>query len=168
MATEDPLQKYNSLLASSDFLWVVCSSSPSESLPVPNANLHQDFRGHWCPFCMGYLKTFQSLVPSITAAGGQTLIVTAESAEHLPASRTTTGYQGEAIVDPEHVLAKYFKEKGLLDVAITERKGYEHGLAQPAVLVIQKDGTVLEKWAIVPSAVCHAIQPVVLGEKHVG
>jgi hypothetical protein len=102
-------------------------------------------------------------VSSITTARGQTLIVTAEPAEHLPATRTTTGYTSEAIVDPEHVLVKYFKEKGLLDVAITERKGYKHGLAQPAVLVIQKDGTVLEKWAIVSGAVFYPIHPVILG-----
>jgi hypothetical protein len=49
---------------------------------------------------------------------------------------------------------KYFKERDLLDVAISEKKGYEHGMAQPAILVIGKGGDVLEKWAIVPSAVC--------------
>jgi peroxiredoxin len=113
-----------------------------------------DFRGHWCPFCMAYLKTLQSLTPSITAAGGQPLIITAETAPNLTTTRTTTGYNGEAIVDPENILAKYFKQKGLLDVAISEKKGYEHGMAQPAILVIKNDGTVLENWAIVPSMVC--------------
>lgn len=49
---------------------------------------------------------------------------------------------------------KYFKERDLLDVAVTERKGYANGMAQPALLVIGEDGTVLEKWAIVPSVVC--------------
>jgi len=97
---------------------------------------------------MSYLKTFQSLTPSISAAGGQTLIADLET------TRKTTGYQGEAIIDPEHILAKYLKERGLLDVAISEKKGYEHGLAQPSILVIKSDGTVLEKWAIVPSKVC--------------
>ena len=47
------------------------------------------------------------------------------------------------------------REKNLLNVAITARKGYQNGLAQPAIL-IQKgrgDGEVLFDWAIVPSAV---------------
>jgi peroxiredoxin len=113
-----------------------------------------DYRGHWCPFCMSYLKTLQSLMPSITSAKGQIVIVTAEPATHLAATRTTSGYNGEVIIDPENILAKHFKERGLLDVAISEKKGYEHGMAQPAILVIKNDGTVLEKWAIVPSMVC--------------
>jgi peroxiredoxin len=105
---------------------------------------------------MSYLKTFQSLNASISAAGGQTLIVTAEPAlVDLETTRKTTGYQGEAVSDPEHILAKYLRERGLLDVAISEKKGYEHGLAQPSILVIRSDGTVLEKWAIVPSKVCY-------------
>ena len=68
-----------------------------------------------------------------------------------------TGYDGEAIVDTENILVKYFKERDLLNVAITEKKGYEHGMAQPAILVIKNDGTVLEKWAIVPSTVCFVV-----------
>jgi len=68
--------------------------------------------------------------------------------------RDSTGYTGEAIVDTQNSLVQYFREKGLVNVAITEKKGYEFGMAQPAVLVIKSDGTVLEKWAIVPSAVC--------------
>lgn len=103
---------------------------------------------------MSYLKTLQSLTPSITSAKGQIVIVTAEPATHLAATRTTSGYNGEVIIDPENILAKHFKERGLLDVAISEKKGYEHGMAQPAILVIKNDGTVLEKWAIVPSMVC--------------
>ncbi|KAE9370057.1 hypothetical protein N431DRAFT_441934 [Stipitochalara longipes BDJ] len=133
MASQDPVGRYNELLASSKFLFVVY------------------FRGHWCPFCMGYLKTLQSLSTSISAAGGQPLVITAESAPNLATTRTTSGYNGEAIVDPENILVEYFKERGLLDVAISEKKGYEHGMAQPAILVIKSDGTVLEKWAIVPS-----------------
>jgi peroxiredoxin len=103
---------------------------------------------------MSYLKTLQSLTPSITSAGGQIVIITAEPATHLAATRTTSGYNGEAIVDSENILAKYFKDTNLVNVAISEKKGYEHGMAQPAILVIKTDGTVLEKWAIVPSMVC--------------
>lgn len=31
---------------------------------------------------------------------------------------------------------------------------YDFGMAQPAILVIERDGAVLEKWAIVPGMVC--------------
>lgn len=80
--------------------------------------------------------------------------MTAEPEKHLAATFKSTGYNGEAIVDPENILVKYFKGRDLLDVAISEKKGYEHGMAQPAILVIGRDGEVLEKWAIVPSVVC--------------
>jgi hypothetical protein len=79
--------------------------------------------------------------------------VTAEAASELPAMRKASGYTGETIVDPENFLAKELKRRGLLDVAISDKKGYPHGMAQPAVLVLRKDGTVLFKWAIVPTLV---------------
>ncbi len=105
---------------------------------------------------MSYLKTLQTLLPSIGAAGGKVLIVTAEPAAHLPATRAAANYVGEAVVDPSHKLATLLREKGLLDVAVTKKAGYEFGMAQPAVLVLKGKGSeeVLEKWAIVPSAVC--------------
>ena len=87
------------------------------------------------------------------AAHGTPLIVTAEVETHLGATRSQTGYNGEAIVDPENLLAKELKGRGLLDVAISDKSGYEHGMAQPACLVMKKDGTVIYHWAIVPSLV---------------
>jgi hypothetical protein len=56
-------------------------------------------------------------------------------------------------VDEENVLLKELKKRGWADVAVTEKQGYEHGMAQPAVLVVKKGGEVLESWAIVPSMV---------------
>jgi peroxiredoxin len=102
---------------------------------------------------MSYLKTFQTLSGSIKAAGGTPVIITAQPEEHLSATRSTSGYTGEAIVDTQNLLAKELKSRDVLDVAISEKKGYEHGMAQPAALVLKKDGTVLQHWAIVPSAV---------------
>ncbi|MCJ1328786.1 hypothetical protein MMC10_005463 [Thelotrema lepadinum] len=133
--SSDPIQQYEIALANHDFLWVVY------------------YRGHWCPFCLSYLKTLQTLLPSIGQAGGKVLVVTAEPAEHLPAMRKAAGYVGEAAIDPEHKLANMLRERGLLDVAVTNKAGYEHGVAQPSIL-IQKgrgDGTVLFEWAIKPS-----------------
>lgn len=39
-------------------------------------------------------------------------------------------------------------------MAVTEKGGYVKGVAQPAILVVKKDGEVLEQWAIRPSTVC--------------
>ena len=89
------------------------------------------------------------------------LIVTAEPGEqNLAATRkAANNYAGEAVVDPEHKLANYLREKGLLDVAVTEKGGYVKGVAQPAILVVKRDGQVLEQWAIKPSAVCGVKHP---------
>lgn len=81
------------------------------------------------------------------------MILTSQPATFLPEMRKSTGYEGEAIVDESNELVWYLREKFGWEVAITERKGYEHGMAQPGVLVLKKDGEVLEKWAIVPSLV---------------
>jgi peroxiredoxin len=109
------------------------------------------YRGHWCPFCQAYLKSHQSLLPAITAAGGKVIAITAEPEQHLESTRSLTGYSGEIIVDPENQIAAELKRRGKLDVAISSKAGYEHGMAQPAILVMQSDGTVLYDWAIVPS-----------------
>lgn len=111
------------------------------------------YRGHWCPFCNGYLKDLQSVLGSIKAAQGVAVTVTAENAEFLPTMRAQTGFEGEMISNPENKIATELNEKYGLSVAISEKKGYPHGMAQPAVLVLKKDGTELFKWAIVPSLV---------------
>jgi hypothetical protein len=99
------------------------------------------------------LHDLSSISTTLSAAQATSLIVTAEPEIYLSATRSATGYTGAAIVDPTHILAKELKRRGLLDVAITEKKGYKHGMAQPAVLVMKKDGSVLESWAIVPKMV---------------
>ncbi|KAH6991322.1 hypothetical protein BKA56DRAFT_574243 [Ilyonectria sp. MPI-CAGE-AT-0026] len=132
MSSPSPVEKFDSLLKQSEFIFAVY------------------YRGHWCPFCMGYLRTFASLIKSITAAGGIPVIITAEDESHLPATRDSTGYTGDAIVDPQNLLAAELKARGLLDVAISKKSGYPHGMAQPSVLVMRPDGSVLQHWAIVP------------------
>jgi len=56
-------------------------------------------------------------------------------------------------VDTNNVLVQYLKVRNLLNVAVSSRNGYDHGMAQPAMLVLKKDGTVLFNWAIVPGLV---------------
>ncbi|KAM0805407.1 hypothetical protein BDR22DRAFT_798508 [Usnea florida] len=126
----NPIEQFDQLLNNASFLFVVY------------------YRGHWCPFCLSYLKNLRSLKDQIVGAHGNAVIVTAEPAEHLAATRAKTGYGGNAIVDPDNVLAAELKRRGLLNVAISEKAGYAHGMAQPAVLVIQRDGTPLYQWAI--------------------
>jgi hypothetical protein len=110
---------------------------------------------------MSHLRSLQGLSPSITTLGGKTLIVTSESASFLPETRQITGYSGDAIVDTQNTLVGFLKEKYELETAVSEKKGYVNGMAQPAILVLRggkgegamaDEGAVLEKWAIVPSA----------------
>jgi hypothetical protein len=86
----------------------------------------------------------------IKAAGGAVAAATAEVPDHLEKVRASTGLADSVIVDPENLLAKELKDKGLLDVAVSDSqfyrlRGYKHRLAQPALLVIRNDGTVLHR-----------------------
>lgn len=67
--------------------------------------------------------------------------------------RAASGYTGEVIVDSENLLAKELKRRGVLNVAISEKEGYPHGMAQPAVLVGSVSKGVYYSWAIMPSMV---------------
>ncbi|KAF7976231.1 hypothetical protein HWV62_7258 [Athelia sp. TMB] len=124
---------FDDLLTKNDFLFVVY------------------YRGHWCPFCISYLKALAGLEPQITALNGKVLVVTSEPESHSAATRKSSGFTGEILVDTENLLAVELKQRGLLDVAISQWPGYEHGMAQPSVLVIKQNKEVLYAWAIVPS-----------------
>ncbi|ORY15867.1 hypothetical protein BCR34DRAFT_558206 [Clohesyomyces aquaticus] len=105
------------------------------------------------------MRTLQDLSSDITSHGGTTLIVTAEPASFLPEMRKITGYSGAAINDPENSLVPLVKERYGLEIAVSEKKGYVNGMAQPGILILRggktgnggREGEVLEKWAIVPS-----------------
>ncbi|PNP51282.1 hypothetical protein THARTR1_08088 [Trichoderma harzianum] len=100
---------------------------------------------------MAYLRVLQDLSPTITTAGGCPVIVSAQDEEHLAEVRSSSGCTGEAINDPENILAKHLATNDMITVAITEREGYPHGLSQPSILVIKKDENVIENWASVSS-----------------
>jgi hypothetical protein len=103
---------------------------------------------------MTYLRTLHALSAPISAAGGAIITVTSEPVEHLSETRKASGYEGLVIVDEMNSLAKELKRRGVIDVAISERKGYREGMAQPAIVVgrlREGEREVLEKWAIVPS-----------------
>jgi hypothetical protein len=156
MESQSPISQYDTLLSSNPFIFLVCKSSSPQTPHFPNLRNSIVYRGHWCPFCMSYLKTLHSLEAPIAATGGKIIAVTAEPVEHLSETRKATGYEGLVIIDETNSLARELKRRGLIDVAISERKGYKEGMAQPAILVGRINGEggreVLEKWAIVPSA----------------
>ncbi|KAL9105173.1 MAG: hypothetical protein Q9227_009593 [Pyrenula ochraceoflavens] len=99
---------------------------------------------------MSYLRDLQPLTRPISAAGGITIIVTADAEENLDPIRKSSGYSGVAISDPENSLAEYLKGLGLLQVAVSKKGGFAHGMAQPGVLVVKRDGVPLFQWAIEP------------------
>lgn len=92
---------------------------------------------------MSYLRTLQSILPHITAAGGKAIAVTAEPEQRLADTINATGYSGDVIVDTKNKIAADLKQRINFNVAISSKSGYEHGIAQPAILVLRNDGTVL-------------------------
>ncbi|KAL9575910.1 MAG: hypothetical protein Q9212_007573 [Teloschistes hypoglaucus] len=140
-------QEYRTLLSQSGFLFTV-SETKADNPPFP-----QVYRGHWCPFCISYLKRLQSLSEQISSSNGSIVIITAESEENLPKTRQASGYTGRAISDPENAIAGELKQRFGLDINITPKSGYANGMAQPAILVLKPDGTVVYNWAIVPKVV---------------
>lgn len=100
------------------------------------------------------MKAFAALESRITTLNGKMLAVTAEPESHIKATRAASGYTGAILVDTENLLAAELKQRGWLDVAISSMPGYEHGMAQPAVLAVKRNKEVVYSWAIVPSVVC--------------
>ena len=90
---------------------------------------------------------------SINAANGTTIAVTAEQEIKLPAMQTSSGYMGTTIVDTKNMLATELRRRGVVDVATTKKSGYPHGVAQPAMVLLKRDGTVMYSWAVVPALV---------------
>ncbi|KAH7010602.1 uncharacterized protein B0I36DRAFT_370212 [Microdochium trichocladiopsis] len=129
------IRDFNALVANSKFVFALV------------------YRGHWCPFCISHIRSLKALEHLIRHADGETVIITSEREEHLPKVRSATGYTGPAIVDTQNLLVADLKKRDIVDVAISDMRlrKYEHGMAQPAVFVIRQGGTVLYRWAIVPS-----------------
>lgn len=76
------------------------------------------------------------------------------------------GLHFQCFSDPTHVLRNYLSEEGLITIRISggenatdsnfyqvhpKIKHYKHGVAQPGVLCVKPDKTVLYAWAIDPS-----------------
>jgi peroxiredoxin len=113
------------------------------------------YRGLWCPWCSGYMKELnKSFVKKIRAVGGELFAVTAQELVEGKAATQAWSLDFQTVVDPTNELAKYLK------VNITDKKDtyfkdhpswYPHGLAQPALIVMDQQGRTLFHWAIVPA-----------------
>eukprot|EP00954_Amorphochlora_amoebiformis_P025466 1373205-Amorphochlora_amoeboformis.AAC.1 len=102
------------------------------------------YRGHWCPFCAGYLKTIEKeFVPGFKALGGKVIAVTSESEPLAKKAKDTWGTSFVHISDPSNILAEKFgvhitpKEKTFHKDHPTE---YPKGMAQPALVVLSDAG----------------------------
>lgn len=105
---------------------------------------------------MAYIRSLNTIIPSIEAANGTVVIATAEDPKFLPDTLAKTGYKGATIVDPSNVLVRELKARELIDVAISAKSGYPEGMAQPAVLVVRRGGEKVVGWAIQPALVSPA------------
>eukprot|EP00468_Gymnochlora_sp_CCMP2014_P001212 CAMPEP_0167740404 /NCGR_PEP_ID=MMETSP0110_2-20121227/258_1 /TAXON_ID=629695 /ORGANISM="Gymnochlora sp., Strain CCMP2014" /LENGTH=465 /DNA_ID=CAMNT_0007624293 /DNA_START=20 /DNA_END=1417 /DNA_ORIENTATION=- len=114
------------------------------------------YRGHWCPFCQGYLKLVNSsFLSGFRKLGGEVIAVTSESSKLAEKAHADWGLNFTTISDPSNTLAKKFgvyitpKDKTPLRDSETE---YPTGMAQPALIVLGDSGkTQLFNWRIQPS-----------------
>lgn len=85
--------------------------------------------------------------------------VAAQGQVEVDKAVTQLGLHYKIYSDPDHHLARYFKEKGLLEVVIARRsdsrhpkvKDYKGGMTQPAILVVNPSCEVLYSFAVTPS-----------------
>ncbi len=111
----DPVADFESLLKKNEFLLMVCKSSRPPS-PISIAyGSSCGYRGSWC---------LETLVSAVAEKGGAVVTVTSETADMLPKTRQASGYTGQTIVDPHHLLADRFKERRMVDIAVTAKSGY--------------------------------------------
>ncbi len=110
------------------------------------------FRGDWCPWCNAYLRDFNDKAfDEVTALGGRIVGITSQVGNR---SRENNSLRFEVVEDPSNAEAERY------DIFITPKDGtplrdvdgaYEHGMAQPGVVIEDRNGTVLYRWAIDPN-----------------
>ncbi|MEO0602737.1 MAG: redoxin domain-containing protein [Myxococcota bacterium] len=113
------------------------------------------FRGSWCPFCQSYLRELNgSFRERLEGQGGKLVGVTSQSADAATQAHDDWGLAFDVVSQPSNDLARRF------EVAITEKAQtplaevpgeYPSGMAQPAVVALDRAGKVLYRWAIEPS-----------------
>ena len=94
----------------------------------------------------------EKLLQDIRKRGGNITAITAQSQSKVDAVRQSWGLTFNIYSDEAHVLADHVRERGLVNVALTERADYKFGvMTQPAVLIMNRQRDVLYTWAVVPT-----------------
>jgi peroxiredoxin len=112
------------------------------------------FRGSWCPFCQAYLTEMNGeFLDEIRHAGGDLVAITSQSDIPAQQAHHEWGLKYNVVSEPQNILAQRFH------IAITPKaqtplaqdaNEYPKGMAQPAVLALDKHGKVLFQWVIAP------------------
>jgi len=109
------------------------------------------FRGDWCPWCAAYLNDFNEVQNEINRLGGKLIGITSQVNNE---SKHNLDLNFDIVSDPDNIEAVKYgvnitpkQETPLADVA----GQYEHGMAQPAVIVESSTGNKLYEWIIVPA-----------------
>lgn len=109
------------------------------------------YRGHWCPWCVAYLKDFNDQLDAIRARGGSLVAITSHADDQAAANH---GLKFDVVVDEVNAEAKKY------DIFVTPKEDsplasvdgvYPNGMVQPGVVIEGADGAILYHWAIVPN-----------------
>jgi len=114
------------------------------------------FRGEWCPFCQAYLRELDGTFRDrVIAAGGRLVGVTSQSVEAAQAARENWGLHYDVISDTSTELAQSFQiditPKAATPLADHPTE-YPNGMSQSGMVVLDRDGAVLYRWAVNPTA----------------
>ena len=110
------------------------------------------FRGDWCPWCNAYLRDFnEHALERVQALGGRIVGITSQVDNK---SKAKNGLDFEIIVDPSNAEAEkhgiFITPKDQTPLADVPGV-YENGMVQPGVVIEDRDGRVLYRWAIDPN-----------------
>lgn len=113
------------------------------------------FRGHWCPFCEGYLSELNGdFLRDLRAAGGELFAVTAQSQAGADAAKSDWALDYDVLSDQALTLANRFNiattPKAQTPLAEIEGE-YPNGMSQPGVVILDQAGKALVHWAVNPN-----------------
>lgn len=115
------------------------------------------YRGHWCPFCQSYLRELNGdFRTKVEAAGGRLIGITSQSTELANEAKQDWGLDYDVVSDPSNALATQFgiNITAKADTPMADHPTeYPNGMSQTGVIVLNKAGDVVYKWAVDPTEV---------------
>lgn len=125
------------------------------------------YRGSWWGWCKTSVRKYSELADELKGKGVSLYGVTASSQEETDSLIKELGIKFPIYSDPEHKLRDYLAEQELIKVCVTggpdsknkfyrELKYFAHypkGVAQPAVLFVNKEGSNIFAWAQQPCVI---------------